>query len=736
MSSQFKAPLLRGVLPFLVCTVLAGGGHASPISNETVFSSTNASAYNLSGTGGALPSGMSYLWSSRVDSAISYGSDADGSYVQFSLFNPTARTNDLRTDRANSGAYQVQFGSAITFNGTDSLYRFNTKIKVLPGTAGTQVSPEVDIWATYFLNGDKGVPNLVEAIADNHRTTAQTLQNDVMAGAILPDSGAPITSALPVFFVQNLLPQERVVVRVYSATMKRIGINTNLIHAMDGTQTVRPGGVAKFTSKVSNSGGAAGLNGTYVAQFVLMALDGALTSLGTTQVTLTKPSAAGAFNEVVLPFQGAIPANLAEGAYKVWVRLAPYGQTKGIKLSGASATVTEVNSPNEGYAYRVGQVIVNKANGGIFIGGTAARYPYFFTGDGTTRVNAEDQLGTTWGPKKLGLNLIRSSSSLQWTTKTLGGSELVFDPSTYTRAFTWQDGSFHTAVLPRTTLSDWANYYATGTTSTKNLLVNTWGVAYEASSDPTNIDNGFFQGGIAAPVSNNAQSAYKAYLAKLYTTYGDRLFGVECGNEPNSRWFWSGTQTQLADSCKAIYDARAAAGRTSIPILCPQVDSPERLSYVLSAKTSGGQPITAFCDVLGAHIYSGMGSDPSGKPYSTFSLAEKVRMMRVRMAAWNVSSKPLMVTEFGIGRADYSNKPYVGRPALDSMTDAQKADAVYQSIATLQEAGVSGVMLYALDTSENFLWTLDPTNNNVYNATVMQRLRDATLQLGATRAPW
>ena len=70
------------------------------------------------------------------------------------------------------------------------------------------------------------------------------------------------------------------------------------------------------------------------------------------------------------------------------------------------------------------------------------------------------------------------------------------------------------------------------------------------------------------------------------------------------------------------------------------------------------------------------------------------------------------------------------------MTDAQKADAVYQSIATMQEAGATGVMLYALDSGENFLWTLDANNSNQFNATVMQRILDAKQQLGATRTPW
>jgi hypothetical protein len=106
------------------------------------------------------------------------------------------------------------------------------------------------------------------------------------------------------------------------------------------------------------------------------------------------------------------------------------------------------------------------------------------------------------------------------------------------------------------------------------------------------------------------------------------------------------------------------------------------------------------------------------------------------MTTWGVGNKPIFITEFGIGRADYNNLPYNGRSALDSMPINDKADAVYQSIATIQEAGALGVMLYALDSGENFLWTLDASNPNAYDPTVMKRLGDARLELGTSRSPW
>jgi len=737
MSRHFSAPLTRGALSLLVSSMFAGSLQASPISNPAAATSSTTSSYTLTGSTGSLPTGMTFLYSVRVTAGITYGKDADGSYVEFNLFNPVLATSDLTVDRENSGAYQAAFGSPISFTATDSLYRFSTKIKVMPGKAGETPPPDVDIWAKYFLNGNKMVPDLVEAIADNHMLQAQTLQNDVMAGAVLPDSGAAITSATPVLYVQNLLPQQRVLVRIYTASMNRYSISSNLIHAMDGVQTVRPGGVAKFTSKLSNSGSAAGLMGTYVAEYQLVNALGYVTPLGNTSLTLSKPGSTSALQDLVLPYQAALPQSLADGTYAVQLRLYQSGQTKGVRLTRASTSITETSSTTGGYAYRIGTVKVSNATGGIFIGATAVRYPYAFRNG--SKVNAEDQLGNTSGPKQLGLHAIRSTlGAPQWNLAQVNGTfQAAFDPVTYTRAFVATDKSFHTQTDPRLTLADWSSYF-NQQSAPKNLLLNTWGVPYEASSAPTNTDNGYYQGGIAAPVSANGSTAYADYLRQLFTNQNlaGRQFAVECGNEPNSRWFWSGTQTQLADSCKAIFDARKQANLTSIPIICPQADSPERMSYVLSAKTSAGQPITNYCDWLGTHVYSGMGSDTKGKPYSTFNLAEKIRMIRARMTTWGVGNKPIFITEFGIGRADYNNLPYNGRSALDSMPINDKADAVYQSIATIQEAGALGVMLYALDSGENFLWTLDASNPNAYDPTVMKRLGDARLELGTSRSPW
>lgn len=354
------------------------------------------------------------------------------------------------------------------------------------------------------------------------------------------------------------------------------------------------------------------------------------------------------------------------------------------------------------------------------------------------------------------MNAIRQTlGNLHWTTSSLGGTTPVLDPQTYTQirakrenvasGYDWYYpnpeptstndlGVNRTFGVPQLTLSEWAAFFspASNTPQVKNLLLNTWGVSHETSSDPYNTDNNFAQGGIQAPLSANGQAAYQSYLAHLFATYGNRIFAIECSNEPNSRGFWSGSQTQLADSCQAIYEARAAAQMTAIPIICPAVDSVEKAGYMLSAKTSGQNPITDYCDWIGAHSYKGMGNDSSGAAYSADSLAEVIRTLRYRMSQWGVGSKPIIFTEYGMAY----NRPAFGRPVLNSMTDASKAEAVYQSMATMSENGVAGVILYSVDSGENFVWTLNPGVNKQYNSTVMQRIQDATKDFGTMRAPW
>jgi hypothetical protein len=730
---------------------------AAPINNAAALGTNAATSFVVnSGTAGSLPSGLNYWYSINANAKIGYGSDADGSYVEIALSNPQAKTGRLPEDFKVVGGYQTAFGVAEALATTKNFYRFATKVKVLPGVDGQPVSPFLDVFVRYVTNDSDYFQNQAESVVDNHRLSAQSLLLDTHRGQKLPKSGVAVTSVTPVLMVDNLFPGESVRVRVYSASMNRYAVAKSVIYPLDATQKVKPGKVGKLSVKVASTGLPAG---SYLADFKLVSSLGLATALNTVPVSVPA-STSGSLSELNIPIQGALPSNLANGTYAVSVRLRSAGSTKGLQLAVADAAkVQQVSSSTAGYEYRVGSMVIDSVAGGIFTGTTAVNYPELkeVPANGTRTVvdpGFTSTSGATWGPKQLGLNAIRQTlGGLPWTTTTFGGTTPVFDPQTYTQIrakaatlgydWTYPDkvpfasnnlGVNRTFGQPQLTLSDWAGFFATSANNVpvKNLLFNTWGVPYEASSDPHNVDSNFAQGGIQAPVSANGLAAYKNYLAKLFSTYGNRMFAIECSNEPNSRGFWSGSQTQLADSCKAIHDARAAAKLTSIPIICPAVDVVEKAGYMLSAKTTGQRPITDYCDWIGAHSYVGVGNDSAGKPYSADSLAEVVRTLRYRMNQWGVGTKPIIFTEYGIN----GNRPAFGRTSLNELSDASKADTVYQSMATLSENGVAGVILYSIDTGENFIWTLNPAVSRQYNSTVMQRIQDAARDLGATRSPW
>lgn len=158
------------------------------------------------------------------------------------------------------------------------------------------------------------------------------------------------------------------------------------------------------------------------------------------------------------------------------------------------------------------------------------------------------------------------------------------------------------------------------------------------------------------------------------------------------------------------------------------------MGFVLAARTSQGESITDFCDMVGAHIYKGTGRDLTGRAASADSLDDELALIRARLAAYKVN-KPIAVTEFGVDRC--VNQPAAGVTNLDQMSDAKKADVIYQSVATLAMADVRLLGLYSYDLADNangcakggYLWL---TNEQIdqMNGVVLKRLNEAVQDFG------
>ena len=236
----------------------------------------------------------------------------------------------------------------------------------------------------------------------------------------------------------------------------------------------------------------------------------------------------------------------------------------------------------------------------------------------------------------------------------------------------------------------WANFHAQP--GQKKLLITFYGSPTWASSKPTE-PSPYGILGLSAPPANIA--SYQRMVSATVQKYKDRIFGVECWNEPgkNGSGFFTGTGTQLADVCKAIYVATKAVDNT-IPTICPAEGD---LTWLLSQKTSQGEPIHQFCDWVGAHPYDHTGTDLKGASYSLGKLGDFVERLELMLRGLGII-KPIAITEWGMNCMYQSSPTY---PTLfHDMTSQARADVLYQTLAKAKEKGVVALGLYSYDSGD------------------------------------
>ena len=280
----------------------------------------------------------------------------------------------------------------------------------------------------------------------------------------------------------------------------------------------------------------------------------------------------------------------------------------------------------------------------------------------------------------------------------------------------------------------WIDYHAKARET--KVLLTFFGSPRWASARPTE-SNGYCVGcGLTAEPAPQYMPAYRQMIIDTVARYRDRLMGVECWNEPyfddagkpRPSSYFTGSPTALADVCKAIYLATKSID-TSILVFCPQAPSPEGMANVLSAQTSQAEPIHRFCDVIGAHAYNAVGADTLGRDYGSFRIADAVRVMRATARRMKLD-KPLAITEWGIDKDFALIAPRSG--GFAAMASRDRGEMIYQTLATLQELGVSWIGLYSYDSDLQGLWQgLDPvTRRPRYDATQAQRLAAAVRDIG------
>jgi hypothetical protein len=286
----------------------------------------------------------------------------------------------------------------------------------------------------------------------------------------------------------------------------------------------------------------------------------------------------------------------------------------------------------------------------------------------------------------------------------------------------------------------WADHHASP--GAKMLLLTFAGTPRWASARPWERSPYCDACGFTAEPAPRYLAAYQQMVVDTVTRYRDRLMGVECWNEPyfddagrpRPSSYFSGTPTALADVCKAIHTA-AKSVDPSVLVFCPQPPSPAGMANVLLARSSQGEPLHRFCDVIGAHAYNAVGADKTGRDYGQSRIVDAVRVMRETADRLKLD-QPLAITEWGIDNSTFVlAAPRTGRFATMSSND--RGEMIYQTLGKLAELGVGWIGLYSYDSAFEGIWQgADPaTGRPRYDAIQAGHIARAVRDFGRPLPP-
>jgi hypothetical protein len=185
--------------------------------------------------------------------------------------------------------------------------------------------------------------------------------------------------------------------------------------------------------------------------------------------------------------------------------------------------------------------------------------------------------------------------------------------------------------------------------------------------------------------------AYEDYVFRFVSHAKGHLWAVEGWNEPygcphDPPEFTTMTPTELADVQKRVYLATKRVDR-NILVFSPPQGYVCGIPTVLSARTSEGEPISKYFEVLSWHPYNRSAKGDAGPSY-----AREVAEVRRHLADAGLSDMPIADTEHGWLRA-----PKEGGPEFYAMTDAQKGQVLYETAQLAKSLGLLSVVWYGYD---------------------------------------
>ena len=184
---------------------------------------------------------------------------------------------------------------------------------------------------------------------------------------------------------------------------------------------------------------------------------------------------------------------------------------------------------------------------------------------------------------------------------------------------------------------------------------------------------------------------YEEYVFRFVSRTRKYLWAVEGWNEPyacpgDPPEFATMTPTRLADVQKRVYRATKRVDPT-IPVLSPPQAYVCGIPTLLSARTSEGEPMWKFFDVLSWHPYNRSARGNAGPSY-----ARELYQVREHLIKAGLPDMPIADSEHG-----WLKPPKEGGKEFYAMSDAQKAQVLYETGRLAKSLGVIAVLWYSYD---------------------------------------
>lgn len=574
---------------------------------------------------------------------------------------------------ATVGNFRIQGNQELSVP-AGTVYRFKGRLQTPAGSA----LPNVRVGAGFEFWDDAGRDQFwmpPEGVFEHYSATAMDVGAAYLGQTKFPRFDSALKYMQPTLMVTGILPNQVFKLQLYALGLEEARISTMGILPLSSVRTDVVHELAPVQPlKLSvNLLAANWSTGQFTSRMRLVPR-----TTTARPITFSHVASSPLEGLVVDPWQVSTPLSMAAGTYDVYYRLTPGTQSQaGARLMPLDG-VSERADGSGGYEYKIGAIKV-LSGATMSIGNTFHDYPLRGTAPTVTQDFVRSLHNYLTG---FAANINNVSYPNNWWRLDTSGNVVM----------AWDEGN--------TNFDKWANTFAP-VGSAKKLLITFYG-------SPLGVgENDQAKGAWGASATGYSISAPKAAMLSKYgdavartvTRYKGRIFALECWNEPDSTGHYVGTPTRLADLCATI-SRRAKAVDSTVKVICPQASQPEGLGYIMSAKTSAGEPIGQFCDMVGMHMYGRVGSYAGVPMAGNQSLADAVREFSLRLARFpNTAGKPVVMTEVGFHDCLWGGAYGQLIPAEGMQSASTQALVLFNSLLTLKELGVSAAALYSYNTT-------------------------------------